>query len=99
MLALLLLTAMHGLQPSPPTHQSDAAETKLLKQLDLDQDGIIRPQEAADAIERMTAHQHRPGLKLAKLDRLMKRIDREEQDELLDWIESLDRYGSPIFSP
>ena len=84
---------MHGLQPSPPTHQSDAAETKLLKQLDLDQDGIIRPQEAADAIERMTAHQHRPGLKLAKLDRLMKRIDREEQDELLDWIESLDRDG------
>jgi hypothetical protein len=93
MLALLLLTAMHGSQPSAPTPPLEAGETKLLQQLDLDRDGVVRPQEAADAIERLTAHQNRPGLKLAKLDRLMKRLDREEREELLDWSESLDRDG------
>ena len=93
MLALLLLTAIPGSQPSAPTPPLEAGETKLLQQLDLDRDGIVRPQEAADAIERLTAHQNRPGLKLAKLDRLMKRLDREEREELLDWSESLDRDG------
>ena len=51
MLALLLLTAIHGSQSSAPTPPLEAGETKLLQQLDLDGDGIVRPQEAADAIE------------------------------------------------
>lgn len=91
---LLTMLFMCGLAwAGPTTPEPDTDSAQLLKLLDLDRDGVVRPMEAADAIERLTADQRRPGLVLNRLNQLMKRIDREMLEELQTWHKGLDEDG------
>ncbi|MCH2148438.1 MAG: hypothetical protein MK095_03305 [Phycisphaerales bacterium] len=91
LLTLLLISTAASFQSEAPA--SETGDSRLLKLLDLDRDGIVRPMEAADAIERLTSGQRRVGLKVAALDRLMRRVDRELLEEIQMWHEALDRNG------
>jgi Ca2+-binding EF-hand superfamily protein len=94
MYTLLTMLFMCGLiSTGPTTAEPDTDSAQLLELLDLDRDGVVRPMEAADAIERLTADQRRSGLILNNLNQLMKRIDQEMLDELQTWHEGLDLDG------
>ncbi len=72
---------------------SPSNSDRVLAMLDLDRDGIVRPMEAADAIQRMSMDQQEPGLVLDDMAAMLRDIDADESEEVEGWLEDLDRNG------